>query len=193
MNLFVALAVVPEESADKAQVIARLPATAGSEKPQVLVEAFSVDAFIREWVAMLLGNGGPDPLRSGRSGESAGAGLNPADDWRIRRSSAEQSNTSIRVGDKAIMKVIRKLEEGIHPELEVGRFLTDEARFEATPAMLAWAEVAGPSAGATYTLCVMQSFVPNQGDGWEWEETGRRRHRWRDIACRGECLVIAPG
>ena len=172
LHLFVAVALVPEDSADPSQVIARLPAT-GGEAARVLVEGFSSDAFTRAWVAMLLHDtpvGAGTRLRSGRTAQLEQAGLRPDGQWRIRRSSAEQSNTSIRIDDGAIMKAIRKLEEGTHPELEVGRFLTGEGAFAGTPAMLAWADLELPAQGgtATYTLCVMQSFVANQGDAWEW-------------------------
>jgi len=174
MHLFVALALVGEESADPAQVIARLPAGKSGSAPQALVEAFSVDAFTRAWVELLLRESSPHEgsrLRSGRTRQLGKAGLQPGGDWPIRRSRAEQSNTSIRIGDGAIMKVIRKLEEGTHPELEVGRFLTGEAGFAATPAMLAWADLElGDDDGGrgSFTLCVMQSFVPNDGDAWDW-------------------------
>jgi trehalose synthase-fused probable maltokinase len=174
LHLFVALAVVPAGTADAAQVIARLPAAAAGGEPQVVVEGFSFDAFTRAWVDLML----QDPpaetrsrLRSGRTRETGTIGLQPGGGWAIRRSRAEQSNTSIRVGDGAIMKVIRKLEEGPHPELEVGRFLTGEGGFAATPAMLAWADLDLPGDGGgdvSLTLCVMQSFVPNQGDAWDW-------------------------
>jgi malto-oligosyltrehalose trehalohydrolase/4-alpha-glucanotransferase len=174
LHLFVAVALVAEDSADPAQVIARLPGGSPDGKQQVLVEAFSLDAFTRTWVEMMLQDAQAGPgsrLRSGHAMQLAEAGLRPGREWVIRRSRAEQSNTSIRIGDGAIMKVIRKLEEGTHPELEVGRFLTLEAGFEATPAMLAWADLdltAESGGRESYTLSVMQSFVPNEGDAWDW-------------------------
>ncbi|WP_042444212.1 malto-oligosyltrehalose trehalohydrolase [Azospirillum sp. B510] len=82
----------------------------------------------------------------------------------LRRMTAEQSNTSIRIGDTAILKGLRKLEPGIHPELEVGRFLTEVARFPNTPALLGWVERAN-SSGST-TLCVLQELIPEATDGW---------------------------
>ncbi|WP_185961309.1 putative maltokinase [Telmatospirillum sp. J64-1] len=78
---------------------------------------------------------------------------------------AEQSNCSVRVGEVAILKALRKLEPGLHPELEMGRFLTETAHYAHTPPLLGWAELAGTESEAV-TLCVMQQMVPNQGDGW---------------------------
>ncbi len=170
MLLFVPLALVPLEQAVEAQVIAAPPATDGVDRR--LVEAFSVDAFVRAWIEVGLPSGGKissdGPLRTGNTEALAGAGLVSGSVFTIRRGSAEQSNTSIRIGDGAILKVIRKLEEGIHPELEVGRFLTDEAGFAAAPALLGWAELRRIEGGSAVTLSVLQGFVPNEGDGWSW-------------------------
>jgi malto-oligosyltrehalose trehalohydrolase/4-alpha-glucanotransferase len=170
LRLFVPLALAPPETAAAAQVIARLPLGHGEDEAPALVEAFSVDAFVRAWLGFLL-HGAADgaatgPLRAGRTDHAVHAGLDPGGPWAIRRSSAEQSNTSIRIGDGAILKVIRKLEEGMHPELEVGRFLTGEAGFAATPALFGWIELQG--ATGAVTLSLLQAFVPNQGDGWSW-------------------------
>src|SRR5216683_3289724 len=172
--LFVPLALVPAEAADPAQVVAALPADISHGCGEVrLVEAFSVDAFVRAWIATLLQDDGEVSragwLRTGRTGQQLQrAGLGPSGGWTIRRSSAEQSNTSIRIGDGTILKVLRKLEDGIHPELEIGRFLTETGGFSATPSLLAWAELDGSADAGAVTLCILQAFVPNKGDGWSW-------------------------
>jgi trehalose synthase-fused probable maltokinase len=82
--------------------------------------------------------------------------------WPVKRSRVEQSNTSIRVGSEGIFKLIRKLERGIHPELEMARYLTERVHFPATPQLLGWID-----SGDT-TLAIMQAFVANDGDGWTW-------------------------
>jgi len=138
-----------------------------------LVEAFSVDAFVRAWIDTLLRRDGEvsqaGRLRTRRTEQLPRTGLEPGGGWAIRRSSAEQSNTSIRVGDGAILKVLRKLEDGIHPELEMSRFLTETAGFAATPSLLGWAELDGAAPGlGAVTLSILQAFVPNEGDGWSW-------------------------
>ncbi|MFC7478602.1 malto-oligosyltrehalose trehalohydrolase [Dankookia sp. GCM10030260] len=172
LHLFVPLALVRAETANAAQVICAPPSEEGEEAEELrLVEAFSVDAFVRFWMEILLRDGAASTtgrLRTGRTEQLARAGLEPGGDWAIRRGSAEQSNTSIRIGEGAILKVIRKLEEGVHPELEVGRFLTGEAGFAATPAMLGWIELDGATGAGAVTLSVLQAFVPNTGDGWSW-------------------------
>ncbi|MDQ2105231.1 putative maltokinase, partial [Azospirillum isscasi] len=87
-----------------------------------------------------------------------------AGDTPLRWTGAEQSNTSVRVGDAAILKGLRKLESGTHPELEVGRFLTEVAGFRNTPALLGWVERTGD--GEPATLCILQELVPDARDAW---------------------------
>ncbi|WP_135470324.1 malto-oligosyltrehalose trehalohydrolase [Crenalkalicoccus roseus] len=170
--LFLPLALVPEGAVPPEARIA--PAGEGRH----LADAIAADAFIRAWVeALLRGDAAAAAgrLRMGRTRHLAAAGLAPGEDWAIRRGRAEQSNTSIRIGEGAILKLIRTLEEGIHPELEVGRFLTEQAGFAATPALLGWAELEGMVGEGAVTLSVLQRFVPNAGDGWAWvlERLGR--------------------
>ncbi len=80
---------------------------------------------------------------------------------------AEQTNTSVVYGDRLILKLFRCLEEGINPELEIGRFLTEETGFSHI------SQVAGAleyrrRKGRTMTLATLQCFVPNEGDAWQY-------------------------
>jgi len=76
---------------------------------------------------------------------------------------AEQSNTSIVFDDELILKVFRRLEAGINPELEMLRFLT-EHRFSNVAALGGWYAYSGGPLGAT--LGILQEFVPDGLDGW---------------------------
>jgi maltose alpha-D-glucosyltransferase/alpha-amylase len=76
----------------------------------------------------------------------------------------EQSNSSIIVDNRYVVKILRRLAPGIHPEIEIGRFLTDETAFQNAPALLGSAElVEGEGRSA---LAVVHAFVENQGDAW---------------------------
>jgi maltose alpha-D-glucosyltransferase/alpha-amylase len=85
----------------------------------------------------------------------------------------EQSNTSVIYGDRAIMKVYRRLVAGPNPEVELGRYLTG-AGFPGVPRLLATAQLVGPD-GFAADLLVLQDFVPNDGDGWAWAVAAARR------------------
>ncbi len=76
----------------------------------------------------------------------------------------EQSNTSIIVDDNYVIKIFRRVAPGIHPEIEVGRFLTDIAQFKNAPALLGSVELhEGETCSA---LAVVHAFIENQGDAW---------------------------
>jgi trehalose synthase-fused probable maltokinase len=81
--------------------------------------------------------------------------------------SGEQSNTSIRYGDAFMMKLFRKVEPGINPDLEVGVFLTERAAFPHTPPVCGALEYV-PRRGPATALAILQGFVPNEGDAWRF-------------------------
>jgi len=84
----------------------------------------------------------------------------------IRRLSAEQSNSSLIIGDQAVLKLVRRIAEGISPETEMTRHLTERG-FAQTAPLLGEVVRVTPD-GTPRTLVVVQGFVRNQGDGWEW-------------------------
>ena len=82
-----------------------------------------------------------------------------------RRLGVEQSNTSLLVDDRVIVKLYRRLQTGTHPEVEIGRFLTDVAGYTNAPRLLGWLEFLGGD-GKMTAVALIQEFVRNQGDGW---------------------------
>ncbi len=83
------------------------------------------------------------------------------------RASGEQSNTSIVYGDRLILKLFRRQQSGTNPELEIGRYLTEQIRFPHVAALAGSIDYT-PDEGESATVAVLQAFVPNQGDGWTW-------------------------
>jgi maltokinase len=75
----------------------------------------------------------------------------------------EQSNTSIIFDDRLVLKVFRRLEPGVNPELEMLRFLAAHD-FPNIAALEGWFDYAGELMEAT--LGVMQRFVVDAADGW---------------------------
>ncbi len=81
--------------------------------------------------------------------------------------SVEQSNASIAFGDAAILKLYRRVREGVQPEIEITRFLTEETDFDGVPALLGTVDhVSGD--GTITTLAALSAFVRNQGDAWSY-------------------------
>jgi maltokinase len=76
----------------------------------------------------------------------------------------EQSNTSLVFDDELILKIFRRLEPGINPELEMLRFLTEHG-FANIAALGGWYAYSGGPLSAT--LGILQEFVRNAEDGWE--------------------------
>jgi trehalose synthase-fused probable maltokinase len=74
---------------------------------------------------------------------------------------AEQSNTSIRFGDRLILKLYRRLDEGTSLDLEIGEFLTEQG-FEHAPA------VAGAMEHNGRTVAIVNEFIVNEGDAWSY-------------------------
>ncbi|MEJ2515254.1 MAG: maltose alpha-D-glucosyltransferase [Gammaproteobacteria bacterium] len=89
------------------------------------------------------------------------------EDTEVRRFGVEQSNTSVVVGGRVALKLFRKLAAGIHPELEMVRYLTHEAGFRNTPALLGSVEMTDAT-GQPTALAIAQEYLFNQGDGWQY-------------------------
>ncbi len=87
-------------------------------------------------------------------------------DAEINWLSAEQSNSSLIVGDVAMLKVFRRVAAGPHPEAEMGRYLTEQGFANTAPLL---GEVARFDAdGTRHVLAIAQGFIRNQGDAWTW-------------------------
>jgi len=98
---------------------------------------------------------------------------------------AEQTNTSIMFGDRLVLKLVRKLEEGPNPDLEIGRFLTESAEFAHTPPLAGSLEYRR-GRGHSMTLGLLHGFVPNEGDAWEYTLDSLAAYLERAMARRPE-------
>ena len=78
---------------------------------------------------------------------------------------AEQSNSSVLFEDKIYLKLFRKLEEGINPDLEVTRQLSERCNFEHVPTYLGDIQYVARGQEPA-SLVMMQASVPNLQDGW---------------------------
>jgi len=74
--------------------------------------------------------------------------------------SVEQSNSSIIYGEALFLKLYRRLNVGINPDVELTRYLSEEARFPHTAAF------GGEIHWADHAMALATALVPNQGDAW---------------------------
>ena len=77
----------------------------------------------------------------------------------------EQSNSSMLFDNKFFLKLYRKLEDGVNPDVEINRFLTERTDFPNVPAFLGAIEYRRPKAEPT-VVCLLQSAATNEGDVW---------------------------
>ncbi|KOF53008.1 alpha-amylase [Achromobacter sp. DMS1] len=142
----------------------------------VLADAFLQEEFVLDIVRALRAGRELDGRDAGKPGDKPGvirflpeAGLQsveldepPSMQW----ISAEQTNSSVIVDGKLILKLIRTVRGGVSPEAEMTRHLT-RAGYANVPALLG--EVQRVDAdGVPYTLAVAHQYVVNEGDAWGW-------------------------
>jgi len=133
----------------------------------VLFDAWLDDRFARTLLEMLERQ---EEIRTRRgtlhaTQTKAFAEYRPADDVRVTRMSADQSNTSLVYSNRLILKLFRRVQPGINPDYEISRYLTEEARFARVPAVAGGFEYRRPAEGSM-TLGMMQRMVESQADGW---------------------------
>ncbi len=79
---------------------------------------------------------------------------------------ADQSNTAILYDDKLFLKFYRQLDEGVNPDLELTRFLTERTSFEFSPPFLGALEY---KQGRSDPIIIgtLLGYVHNEGDAWQ--------------------------
>src|SRR5690606_1236974 len=89
------------------------------------------------------------------------------DSLELQRGEGQSSNAVALLGEKLFVKAYRRLQKGVNPEVEVGRYLTDVAGFAHCVGVAGWVEYRDAD-GEPTTLAIVQQYVPNQGDAWSW-------------------------
>ena len=156
---------------------------------------FLTDGFALESMARGVIRGLCERLRiSGRAGTFEFLGtdqldcLGISDEMPVHWLSAEQSNSSLIVGDMAMIKLIRRVLDGIHPEVEMTRYLTTLGYKNTAPLLGEVARIS-PS-GERSTVIIIQGAIRNQGDAWTWFLNSLRRTTEEAIMA-GEAFDVA--
>jgi maltose alpha-D-glucosyltransferase/alpha-amylase len=147
---------------------------------QVRRVGFLTDGFAVESMARGVVRGLCERLKiSGRAGTFEFLGTDKldcmgiSDEMPVQWLSAEQSNSSLILGDLAMIKLIRHVLKGIHPEVEMTRYLT-EVGYRNTAPLLGEVVRISPDAERS-TVIIVQGAIRNQGDAWTWFLDNLRR------------------
>ncbi len=124
------------------------------------------------------------------------AGLGAEINWLT----AEQSNSSLTVGDTVMLKIFRRVSAGHHPEAEMSRYLTAAGFANAPPLLGEIVQVSKD--GTPHTLAVALRFIRNQGDAWSWildhlkralDTLATESERERDLLIDCEAIAAVVG
>ncbi|MFH1061367.1 MAG: maltose alpha-D-glucosyltransferase [Candidatus Omnitrophota bacterium] len=80
---------------------------------------------------------------------------------------AEQSNTAILYGNTFFMKLFRKLDSGMNPDIEITKYLTEKKNCQNIPAFAGHIEYSNSKKELT-SICLLQSYVPSESDAWKY-------------------------
>ncbi|WP_454835000.1 maltose alpha-D-glucosyltransferase [Pseudomonas lini] len=141
----------------------------------LITDAFSLDSFVHAVLqsmqaGMVLPSDGGE-IRFEPTDELAKLGLTAESE--VRYLSAEQSNSSVVIGSSLVLKLIRKVASGVHPELEMSAYLTHAGFSNISP--LLGAVIRRDAAGEDTLLMIAQGYLSNQGDAWEWTQNNLER------------------
>jgi maltose alpha-D-glucosyltransferase/alpha-amylase len=131
-----------------------------------LLDAAAEPEFITALLAKI--HAGEDAQREGKRVEfrpTAAFAARPAPAiTAVYATEREQSNTTILVENKYVIKLLRRIAAGVNPEIEIGRFLADVAHFQNAATLLGSLELVEDESRST--LAVVHDFIGNQGDAW---------------------------
>jgi maltose alpha-D-glucosyltransferase / alpha-amylase len=166
---FLPLVLGDETTNERAVALARatLARTRTGAHSGYLVDAFAVDEFVLGLYDFIRNGRTQAALRGGSFVGAATdklAAITLSERPAVRRMDVEQSNTSIVIDERVMLKGYRRIHAGPQPELEIARFL-DAAGYRNTPDLYGYLEY-NDAAGETTALCILQQFVESQGDGW---------------------------
>jgi maltose alpha-D-glucosyltransferase/alpha-amylase len=171
---FVPLAIAIED-ADEARYRRLLPAALARVRQHaatgVLADAAADEDFCR-LVIDAIGAARELPTQLGRmrcAPTSAFAELRAAHPGELPLVPAgvQGTNTTVRIGDGFFLKIVRRVQSGNEAGVDVARYLTEVAHFPNTVPLAGFIEYQRAS-DAACTLALLQAFVSNQGDGWDY-------------------------
>ncbi|UCG87413.1 MAG: maltose alpha-D-glucosyltransferase [Gemmatimonadota bacterium] len=160
------------ESAHRQEIIARLTVEEGGEQTEgVLYDALAEPRFCSYLADVMVGR----RTLKGKAGEFRGSTTRGSSKL-VKSASAEtqpqllrteQTNSSVAYGDRMMMKIFRRVHEGVNPDLEVGRFLTERTSFNRMPPVLGALEYRR-TRREPITLSILHGFIASEVDAWRY-------------------------
>lgn len=85
----------------------------------------------------------------------------------------KEANGSVVIDQALVLKPIRKVTAGVHPEIEMNAYLSEHGFANVAPLL---GEVKRVDANEDqYTLMILQGYISNQGDAWQWTQNTLER------------------
>jgi maltose alpha-D-glucosyltransferase / alpha-amylase len=171
-DLYAVPVIATEGSAAEENAAAALKISGrGGGAAVVFTDALKSEAFLSLWLDAiqrgLVFRGESGEISTSHTGSLELQETGAAGSLRPRAIKAEQSNSSIAYGERLMMKLIRRLEPGVNPDLEMSGFLTQVAGYTHTPQLFGAVEYRDGE-GRLMTQGILQAFVANQGDAWQY-------------------------
>ena len=192
------LQILPAEAVKSRRSAAPTSCIAALPDGGALCDASADEGFQRDLLALVSRE---EKLRDGARGELAGSSAEWASTGlgaigsgvSCRALGVEQSNTSIVYGNEFFLKFYRKIEEGENPDIELTRFLTEQAHFPNVPPYAGQIEFRpADRKQPTEVLALMQSWVASEGDAWTLTVDAASRFLERVLAARHTPGEAAP-
>ena len=160
------------ESLGPGTIVARLEVVKGGARTSgVLYDAFGEEGLshlLLEMIASRRRFRGTKGVLAGRPSRAFHrARIRAAEPLKIAILRGEQSNSTVFYGDQFLLKVFRRLEEGVNPELEIESFLTDTVSFPHIPPLAGAIEYVMPQRPPV-TVGVLEGFIHNEGNAWNY-------------------------
>jgi maltose alpha-D-glucosyltransferase/alpha-amylase len=155
------------------------------------------DPEFREKIFKLMASGS---ILKGRGGQLVGLGSNllaqePNDKALPSQVlNAEQSNSSMLFDNRFFLKLYRKLEDGMNPDVELTRFLSENQQFAHVPAFVGAIEYRRERSEPT-VVALLQAAAPNEGDAWALTLDAVGQYFERVLAKKSDLqsAAVAPG
>jgi maltose alpha-D-glucosyltransferase/alpha-amylase len=167
------LTFVPEGALEQLLLPVETAGLARIAEPEagVLCDALAVPAcchaLLRSILAGRSRKTAEGEMTAGRlSGESLGDPTSD-DDLPLALKLGQRDNITVIYGEAYVLKTFSRIEDGVNPDLEIGRYLARRNDYQGAAPVLGAIEYRRRGA-EQYTLGVLHRYVPNQGTAWQF-------------------------